>query len=126
FWMLPRWLDAAVVSWRIDAAKMVTLVLFGGLPLGWGWARLGELARASVWANLISMLAAVAVLYMSFPDRLCNTYIYGEQLALGWSMLVVAIVLGLIGAARALFGATLPPRYGPRHAGPNRMLSRRA
>lgn len=110
FWMLPRWLDAAVVNPYTDMVKITTVVLLAGLPLGWGWTKLGNLARAFIWANLVSMFAAVAVLYLSFPDRLCNNYLYDEQLIMGRSLLVLAICFGLIGAARALFGNPLAPK----------------
>ncbi|MCL4767043.1 MAG: DUF1404 family protein [Hyphomicrobiaceae bacterium] len=109
FWMLPRWLDAAVADPRVDAAKAGSLVLLAGLPLGWGWSRLRPVARAFIWANAVSMLAAMGVLYLTFPDRLCNNYLASEQPELGRALLGLALVLGLAGAARAMLdGRTRP------------------
>lgn len=105
FWMLPRWLDAAVADWRVDAAKIVTLVLLAGLPLGWGWSRLHTVAKAFVWVHAASMFVILGVLYLTFPDRLCNSYLVSEQSALGALMLSLGILLGLAGAVRVLFGA---------------------
>jgi len=105
FWMLPRWLDAAVTDPRVDAVKIGSLVLLAGFPLGWGWRRLGPLARSFIWINAISMLVALGILYLTFPSRLCNSYLIDEQPALGRTILGVAALLGLIGGAHALFGA---------------------
>jgi len=106
FWMLPRWLDAAVNDPRVDAAKIGSLVLLAGLPLGWGWPRLGALARSFIWVHAISMLIALGILYLTFPDRLCNSYLVSEQPALGRTLLGLAAILGAAGGARALFGVS--------------------
>ncbi len=45
FWLVPRWIDAALADQAVNAAKAVCLVILSGLPLGWGWAtglRLGQ------------------------------------------------------------------------------------
>lgn len=103
FWMLPRWLDAAVADGRVDAAKIGTLVLLAGLPLGWGWPRLGTVAKAFVWSHLIAMFAILGVLYLGFPDRLCNSYLISEQSVLGQAMLGLAVLVGMFCGAAALF-----------------------
>lgn len=104
FWMLPRWLDAAALSLRIDALKIASLVLLVGVPLGWGWCRITFLARAFIWANVATMLGVLGTLYVTFPGRLCNTYLVDEQVALGWIMLAAALSLTVAGALRALVG----------------------
>jgi hypothetical protein len=104
FWMLPRWIDAAVSDQRVDAAKIVSLVVLAGLPLGWGWIRIGAVIRAFVWANAASMLAALGLLYLGFPERLCSNYLVGEQVALGRTMILVAVFLVAAGLVRALTG----------------------
>jgi hypothetical protein len=107
FWMLPRWLDAAVLDLRIDALKIASLVLLAGVPLGWGWRRVGPLARTFVWANTASMLGVLGTLYATFPERLCNNYLVNEQVTLGWVMLTAAFILVVVGAAQALTGGRL-------------------
>lgn len=113
FWMLPRWLDAAIGQADVDALKVITLVFFAGLPLGWAWPRLGSLARSIVWAQVVSMFAALGVLYLSFPDRLCNNYLYDEQAVLGTGLLMLAGALMLIGAVAAFAGISLGARPHP-------------
>lgn len=113
FWMLPRWLDAAVGDARVDALKIATLVLLTGMPLAWGWARLGIVARGVIQANAISMFLILGVLYRTFPDRLCNNYLASEQPAVGAGMFVIAGLLALAGALPALLGTGRPPAPGP-------------
>ncbi|WP_347265879.1 hypothetical protein [Paracoccus sp. (in: a-proteobacteria)] len=103
FWMLPRWLDAAVTDLRADAAKVATLILLGGLPLGWGWRRLGALARAFVLNQAIGMLLILGIVYLIIPDRLCNSYLLDEQGVLGRALLALAGLAGLGAAGAALF-----------------------
>ena len=104
FWMLPRWLDAAVVDPWVDLGKMLSLPILGGLPLGWGWRRLRMVARGFVWAHVVAMFAVLGTHYLAWPERLCNNYLAGEQVALGHASLAVAALLGLGGALPALFG----------------------
>lgn len=104
FWMLPRWVDAAVIDWRIDAMKVASLVLLAGLPFGWGWQRAGSIARGFVAANAISMLLALGLLYLSYPDRLCNTYLLDEQSRLGRAMILIALCALLLAAIQLIAG----------------------
>ncbi len=106
FWMLPRWLDAAVVSPWVNTAKILSLPLLGGIPLGWGWARLGAVARGFVWTHIVTMFAVLGALYLAWPERLCNNYLASEQMALGHGSLAVAAALGLGGALLAVFGGS--------------------
>lgn len=112
FWMLPRWLDAAVVDAQVDAVKILSLPLLGGIPLGWGWQRLRMVARGFLWIHVVTMFAVLGALYLAYPDRLCNNYLAGEQAALGHASLAVAGALGLCGLLRALFGGP-PPELAP-------------
>lgn len=110
FWMLPRWIDAAVGDPLVDALKMSTLTLLAGLPLGWAWPRLPFLAKAFIWANAVSMLGVMGWLYMSAPNRLCNSYLLNEQDALGAWLMGLAVALALAGAGMAFVGVNRPPR----------------
>ncbi|MCC6314721.1 MAG: DUF1404 family protein [Thermomicrobiales bacterium] len=105
FWMLPRWLDAAVGDHGVDAVKIVSLVLLAGVPLGWGWVRLGPVARGFVWFQAISMALVLGWLYAAYPDRLCNSYLVSEQPVLGMAMFGVAAFLGVVGVAIVMIGS---------------------
>jgi hypothetical protein len=94
FWMLPRSLDAALLYPAAEAAKFASVPLLVGLPLSLSWQRLAVLARAFVWANLVSMLAVLGWLYLVSPVRLCNSYLVSQQERLGSVLLTIAVGVG--------------------------------
>lgn len=104
FWMLPRWLDAAVLDARVDALKAASLALLCGLPVGWCWGGLPAVARGVLWANAVSMAFVMGWLYLNAPERLCTTYLLDEQALLGEGMLLLAAGLALFGVIHALRG----------------------
>lgn len=104
FWMIPRWLDAAVNSYGVDLMKMTTLVLLAGVPAGWAWPRLAPLARTFVLAQLASMFGILGTLYLVAPVRLCNNYLVTEQTVLGRAAITVALGIILAGLVAALVG----------------------
>jgi len=129
FWMLPRALDGAVADPAIDLAKFLSLPLLVGLPLGLSWRRMPPLGRAFIWANFIPKLGAIGGLYLAAPTRLCAYYRLDQQAVAGWTLIVIAIVLGtlwfiavFVGAAplrrqshpTSLPSLSLPPPYAGR------------
>ncbi len=93
YWMLPRALDSALSHASYEIGKFLTLPLLAGLPLGLAWPQLGVLGRGFFWANLCSMLAVVAWLYIAAPVRICNQYLVDDQTEAGRWMLWVAGLL---------------------------------
>jgi hypothetical protein len=106
FWMLPRALDQAVADWRIDLLKFLSLPLLVGLPLGLSWRRMPPLGRAFIWANFIPKLGAVGGLYLGAPTRLCAYYRLDQQELAGWTLIAVAVALGLTWFIAAFIGWT--------------------
>ena len=104
FWMLPRALDGAVADPLVDAAKFLSLPLLVGLPLGLSWRRMPPLGRAFIWANFIPKLGAIGGLYLAAPTRLCAYYRLDQQTVAGWTLIVVAVVLGLLWFIAAFVG----------------------
>ena len=96
FWMLPRALDGAVADPLVDAAKFLSLPLLVGLPLGLSWRRMPPLGRAFIWANFIPKLGAIGGLYLAAPTRLCAYYRLDQQTVAGWTLIVLAVVLGTL------------------------------
>jgi hypothetical protein len=106
FWMLPRALDSAIADPWIDAAKFLSLPLLVGLPLGLSWSRMPPLGRAFVWANFIPKLGAVGGLYLGAPTRLCAYYRLDQQELAGWTLIVIALALGMTWFVAAFVGWT--------------------
>lgn len=104
FWLLPRWIDAALAEPAAGMARSLSLWLLAGAPLGWGWSQAGPLLRGFVLANAASMLAVMGWLQLAVPMRLCNAYLLSDQRLLGTGFLVAAATLILIMFTQAFVG----------------------
>ncbi len=114
YWLLPRNLDAALLEPAAGWAKIATVVVLAGIPLGLTAKCLPLLLRGVLWVKGTAMLFVMGWLYREAPDRLCNAYLLGEQQMLGNLMLLLgAISLALI-LALLLLGL---PRGRARDAG---------
>jgi hypothetical protein len=106
FWMLPRALDQAIAYSRFDLVKFLSLPILVGMPLGLSWRRMPPLGRAFIWANFIPKLGAVGGLYLGAPTRLCAYYRIDQQELAGWTLIAVAIALGVTWFIAAFVGWT--------------------
>jgi hypothetical protein len=106
FWMLPRALDQAIADPRFDLVKFLTLPILVGMPLGLSWRRMPPLGRAFIWANFIPKLGAAGGLYLGAPTRLCAYYRIDQQELAGWTLIAVAIALGITWFVAAFIGWT--------------------
>ncbi len=110
FWMLPRALDDALGDARVDLVKFLSLPLFAGVPLAWSWRGMPPLGRAFLWANFIPKLGAVGGLYLGAPTRLCAYYRLDQQALTGWTLIAVAVALGIAWFIAAFAGWPVPRR----------------
>ena len=106
FWMLPRAMDQAISNPFVDLAKFLSLPLLVGVPLGVSWRRMPPLGRAFIWANFIPKLGAIGGLYLAAPMRLCSYYRLDQQQLAGWTLIAVAVALGLTWFVAAFVGWT--------------------
>ncbi len=106
FWMLPRALDQAVSDPLADLIKFLSLPLLVGMPLGLSWRRMPPLGRAFIWANFIPKLGAIGGLYLGAPTRLCTYYRLDQQELAGWTLIAVAVALGMTWFLAAFVGWT--------------------
>ena len=104
FWMIPRWLDASLVSTSIAGAKYLSLVLLAGMPLALSWRRLHPIARGVVKIEFLAMLFRMGWLYLISPDRFCNNYLLTDQIWLGRALIVVGIALSITWLIPIFFG----------------------
>ena len=95
FWMLPRYIDAALVDPVIEFAKFVSVPVFVGGSLALGWEKSHPFLRGFLKANAISMLGVLSFLYIHAPVRICNSYLVSDQERLGFGFLMTAAGLGL-------------------------------
>ncbi len=118
FWMLPRALDQAVSDPWADLIKFLSLPLLVGVPLGLSWRRMPPLGRAFIWANFIPKLGAIGGLYLGAPTRLCAYYRLDQQELAGWTLIAVAVALGMTWFFAAFVGWTPScAKQSPRRSG---------
>ncbi len=104
-WMLPRALDAAVNDPWVDAARLVTVPLLIGLPLGLSWPRMGFVVRGVFLAELIATCFRLGWLYQISPVRLCSRFLLDDQQRLGTGLLVAGSIVFLYVAGKLMWGS---------------------
>ena len=91
-WMLPLSLDAAVLSPVVGWIKVASVLLAGSLTR----ISLRE-ARPAIQAfyilNWAWMTGAAGALYQQAPERLCSTYLLGDQAWTGGGLVALAVVI---------------------------------
>lgn len=92
FWMIPRALELASMSPAAEFAKFVSLFVAGGMLRG-SFSRANTILRVFFVGNLSSMTAIAGLLYQDAPQRLCNLYLYDDQLVTGTGLVVLAVVM---------------------------------
>jgi hypothetical protein len=104
FWMLPRSLDGALQSWTLHLGKFATLPLLFGMPLALTWPHLHPILRGILKAEAVSMVAVMSFLYTHAPIRICNSYLFSDQVRLGYGFAVAAIALAIVWSIPAFLG----------------------
>lgn len=99
--MIPRVLDLALIDIRVEAAKIIALVLCGAL-LRHSWRMGGLLIQAFFLGNMLPMMGVSGWLYQSAPERLCNAYLLDDQQSLGQGLIWLSVVIALIWLAHAV------------------------
>jgi hypothetical protein len=100
FWMLPIALDAAVLRPVVGFAKVTSLV-FAGWCAALSFRRARTAMQAFFALNFVWMTGAVGAMYQQAPERLCNTYLQGDQAHAGIGLVVLAIVVAIAWMATA-------------------------
>jgi hypothetical protein len=90
-WMIPRLLDLAVENVWVDAAKVLSLPLFAGLPLYFAWQNFGLIVRGILHLEALASLLRLAWLYIESPTRLCVQYGINDQSHLGFILILASI-----------------------------------
>ena len=92
FWMLPRFVDAALIDYRYELAKFAGLP-FAGVLLAWSYPRAHVIVRGVLLAHVVSAFWAMSWVYLAAPERLCNNYLRVEQDAVGVGLLAIGVAL---------------------------------
>lgn len=98
YWMIPRALEIALTSPAMEAAKFLSLFI-AGMMLRASLSRANAILRVFFVGNLSSMMAIAGLLYQEAPQRLCNLYLYDDQLITGTGLVVLAVLIPAAWAA---------------------------
>jgi hypothetical protein len=96
YWMIPRALDLVLESATLEWAKFLSLGLAGVL-LRCSWRRMASGIKLFVVANLVWMLWAAGLIMLMAESRLCNAYLFGDQMLTGRLCLAWGLVVLLLG-----------------------------
>lgn len=110
FWMIPRWLDAAVEHAGVDVAKALSLWAIGVLGAR-SWRAAGGIVQLFVLGNMAWMTASVGLLLVDAPTRWCVNYGTSDQMVTGYGLLVVTLAVVVKALLRA--SVALPSRTAP-------------
>lgn len=94
FWMIPRALDAVLLSVPMDVMKLVSLFMVG-LVLHDALTRANVVIRLFFLGNFCWMAAVVGIVYQNTPSRLCNFYLATDQQNAGVALVALSICLPL-------------------------------
>jgi hypothetical protein len=101
--MTPIALDHAAADWGWDVAKVLSLSL-AGVAAGLSW-RLGSVVTQLFYAgNMLWMMITAGILYQDAEQRLCNAYLWDDQVKTGQGLVALSILCAcvvLVIAARA-------------------------
>ena len=94
FWMIPRWLDASLADVYVAWGKYLCVVV-GGALLRLSWPRAHFITRGVLKLEFLAMLARLGWLYLISPERLCNNYLFSDQVWLGRGFLAIGLALSI-------------------------------
>lgn len=103
-WMLPLGLDAAIVDWRVELAKFLTVPVLLGMALTISWPRAGFVVRGLVLSEAVAMCFRIGWLYLAAPTRLCANYRIDEQQLLGKALIMLGALTLAVLALKLLVG----------------------
>lgn len=115
YWMLPLAVDRAIVLPQADALKLVSL-LAGGALLADSFRRSPAELQLFFVGYAVSMLLSTGAYLATADRRLCNAYALDAQVAAGWG--VAAVGLLLAGTWGFAFGADARRRAAGCTTGP--------
>jgi hypothetical protein len=93
YWMTPIALDHAAADGVWNLAKVLSLAL-AGLAAGISW-RLGSVVTQLFYVgNLLWMMVTAGILYQDADQRLCNAYLWGDQVKTGQGLVALSILCG--------------------------------
>ena len=93
YWMLPMAIDRAVVQPPFDAMKLATLFA-SGMLLADAFKRAPSALQLFFMGYWVSMMCWLGIYFATTELRLCNAYSLQSQVATGWGLALLGLLLG--------------------------------
>jgi hypothetical protein len=94
YWMTPIALDHAAADPLWEAAKIASLLAAGGIA-GISWRQASNIAKIFYLGNMVWMSITVGMLYQEFEQRLCNAYLWDDQVVTGRALVLASILFAV-------------------------------
>ena len=108
YWMLPSAIDRAVVNPGFDVLKLLTLFV-SGMLLRDAFQRAPMALQLFFIGYWVSMMCWLGIYFATTELRLCNAYSLESQLATGWGLLALGLLLGIVWLGNAWQKAVKKP-----------------
>ena len=95
YWMLPSAIDRAVVNPGFDVFKLFTLFVSGVLLCD-AFQRAPMALQLFFIGYWVSMMCWLGIYFATTDLRLCNAYSLESQIATGWGLLCLGLLLGMV------------------------------
>jgi hypothetical protein len=105
-WMLPLTLDLALHRLDVTIIKWLSLPL-AGMALVISWPHLPFVLRGVLHVEAIATLLRLGWLYLIAPERYCVSYLIGDQVILGYTLLLYGFIYMFYLGFIMLFGTKM-------------------
>jgi hypothetical protein len=95
YWMTPIALDHATADGAWDLAKILSLGL-AGAAAGVSWRLGSAVVQVFYVGNMLWMMGTAGLLYQDTDERLCNAYLWNDQLETGEGLVAVSILCACV------------------------------
>jgi hypothetical protein len=104
-WMLPRLLDSARLDMVWSLAKFLSVPLLVGTAASLSWYRCPLIARGVIHVEIIATFLRFGWAYLATDERLCLTYLIGDQQRTGIALCWIGVLWGIAAVWRPVFGS---------------------
>lgn len=93
YWTIPKTMDETLTLQSAEWFKFLSLPFIAGISLRDSWGRLGLQGKHTLISIFAVKYLGMGLLYVNFPEQLCNNYLLLDQLTLGWGFLTTSVCM---------------------------------
>jgi hypothetical protein len=93
YWTIPKSMDETLTIQSAEWFKFLSLPFIAGIPLRDSWRKLSLLGKHTLIGIFSVKYLGMGLLYIQYPEQLCNNYLLLDQLTLGWGFLTTSVCM---------------------------------